>query len=186
MSDIVDYSDMKRRLDGAINSFNADLGGLRTARASSSLLDPIQVEAYGSSMPLNQVATISVPEPRMIAVNVWDKAMVGAVEKAIRQSGLGLNPIIDGTNLRLPLPDLTEERRKELVKLANGYLENGKIAMRHVRRDNMDFIKMAQKEGDISEDDLRRESDAIQKLTDTYVEKLDAIFAEKEKEIMQV
>lgn len=186
MSDFVDYDDMKRRMDGAIKSFNTDLGGLRTARASSSLLDPIHVEAYGSNMPLNQVATVSVPEPRMIAVNVWDKSMVGAVEKAIRQFGLGLNPVIDGTNLRLPLPDLTEERRKELVKLANGYLENTKIAIRHVRRDGMDIVKMAQKEGEMSEDDARKDSDGIQKLTDSYIEKVDAIFVEKEKEIMQV
>lgn len=186
MSDFVDLDDMKRRMEGAIKSFNTDLGGLRTARASASLLDPIHVEAYGSNMPLNQVATISVPEPRMIAVNVWDKTMVGAVEKAIRQSGLGLNPVIDGTNLRLPLPDLTEERRKELVKLANSYLENTKIAIRHVRRDGMDMVKMAQKEGEMSEDDARRDSDDIQKLTDSYVEKVDAIFVEKEKEIMQV
>src|SRR5690606_1371012 len=130
-----------RRMDGAVAAFKADLASLRTGRASSNLLDPIQVQAYGSAMPLNQVATVSVPEPRMLAVSVWDKTMVGAVDRAIRESSLGLNPIVDGNNLRIPLPELNEQRRKELAKIAHTYAENARVAARHVRRDGMDLLK---------------------------------------------
>ncbi len=181
-----DYNDLKRRMDGAIAAFKQDLASLRTGRASSNLLDAVHVQAYGSAMPINQVATISVPEPRMISVSVWDKSMVGAVDRAIRESNLGFNPIVDGTNLRIPLPELNEQRRKELVKLAHGYAENARVAIRHVRRDGMDFLKKAEKDGDISEDDHRREAERVQKLTDETISNVDSLLAGKEAEIMQV
>jgi ribosome recycling factor len=181
-----DYSDLQRRMEGAINAFKHDLASLRTGRASSNLLDPIHVQAYGSSMPLNQVATVSVPEPRMISVSVWDKSMVGAVDRAIRESNLGFNPIVDGTNLRIPLPELNEQRRKELVKIAHTYAENAKVATRHVRRDGMDALKKAEKDGDISQDDQRVQSDKVQKLTDDTINQVDSLLATKEAEIMQV
>ncbi|AMS42739.1 ribosome recycling factor [Aminobacter sp. NyZ550] len=181
-----DYSDLQRRMEGAINAFKHDLASLRTGRASSNLLDPIHVQAYGSSMPLNQVATVSVPEPRMISVSVWDKSMVGAVDRAIRESNLGFNPIVDGTNLRIPLPELNEQRRKELVKIAHTYAENAKVATRHVRRDGMDALKKAEKDGDISQDDQRVQSDKVQKLTDDTISQIDSLLAGKEAEIMQV
>ncbi|PWK69796.1 ribosome recycling factor [Aminobacter sp. AP02] len=181
-----DYSDLQRRMEGAINAFKHDLASLRTGRASSNLLDPIHVQAYGSSMPLNQVATVSVPEPRMISVSVWDKSMVGAVDRAIRESNLGFNPIVDGTNLRIPLPELNEQRRKELVKIAHTYAENAKVAARHVRRDGMDALKKAEKDGDISQDDQRVQSDKVQKLTDDTISQIDSLLAGKEAEIMQV
>ena len=181
-----DYSDLQRRMEGAINAFKNDLASLRTGRASSNLLDPIHVQAYGSSMPLNQVATVSVPEPRMISVSVWDKSMVGAVDRAIRESNLGFNPIMDGVNLRIPLPELNEQRRKELVKLAHGYAENARVAIRHVHRDGMDFLKKAEKDGDISEDDHRKQSDRVQKLTDETISTVDSLLTGKEAEIMQV
>lgn len=181
-----DYKDLQRRMEGAISAFKHDLGSLRTGRASSSLLDAIQVTAYGSLMPINQVATVSVPEPRMISVSVWDKSMVGAVDRAIRESNLGFNPIVDGTNLRIPLPELNEERRKELVKKAHGYAENARIAARHVRRDGMDSLKKAEKDGDISEDDHRKQSDQVQKLTDETINMIDSLLSSKEAEIMQV
>lgn len=181
-----DFTDLQRRMDGAINAFKQDLASLRTGRASSNLLDAIQVPAYGSTMPINQVATVSVPESRMLAVNVWDKSMVGAVDRAIREANLGFNPIVDGNNLRIPLPELNEQRRKELVKIAHGYAENAKVAARHVRRDGMDYLKKAEKDGDISEDDHRRESDQVQKLTDDTINMIDGLLSTKEAEIMQV
>ncbi|AWC23874.1 Ribosome-releasing factor [Aminobacter sp. MSH1] len=181
-----DYNDLQRRMEGAINAFKHDLASLRTGRASSNLLDPIQVQAYGSAMPLNQVATVSVPEPRMISVSVWDKSMVGAVDRAIRESNLGFNPIVDGTNLRIPLPELNEQRRKELVKIAHTYAENAKVATRHVRRDGMEALKKAEKDGDISQDDQRVQSERVQKLTDDTINQVDSLLAGKEAEIMQV
>jgi ribosome recycling factor len=186
MADAVDLKDLQRRMDGAVSAFKSDLASLRTGRASANLLDPIQVEAYGTNMPLNQVATISVPEPRMIGVQVWDKSMVQAVDRAIRESNLGFNPIVDGTNLRIPLPELNEERRKELVKIAHNYAENARVAARHVRRDGMDHLKKAEKDGDTSEDDARRLSDQVQKMTDDTISSIDKALAEKEAEIMHV
>lgn len=186
MSTGVDFKDLQRRMDGAVNAFKHDLAALRTGRASSNLLDPIQVQAYGTAMPINQVATVSVPEPRMIAVSVWDKSMVGAVDRAIRESNLGFNPIVDGTTLRIPLPELNEQRRKELVKIAHTYSENARVSARHVRRDGMDHLKKAQKDGDVSEDDARVQSERIQKLTDDTISTIDALLAEKEAEIMHV
>jgi ribosome recycling factor len=181
-----DYDDIHRRMDGAVNAFQHDIASLRTGRASSNLLDAVQVKAYGSDMPLNQVATISVPEPRMISVSVWDKSMVSAVDRAIREANLGFNPIVDGNNLRIPLPELNEQRRKELVKLAHGYAENARVAVRHVRRAGMDCLKKAEKDGDISEDDHRRQSERVQKLTDETISTVDSLLAGKEAEIMQV
>ncbi|MAZ84792.1 MAG: ribosome recycling factor [Hoeflea sp.] len=186
MSEGIDFKDIQRRMDGAIAAFKSDLASLRTGRASSNLLDVVQVEAYGSKMPLNQVANVTVPEPRMISVSVWDKQMVGAVDKGIREANLGFNPIVDGQNLRIPLPELNEERRKELVKVAHTYAENAKVAVRHVRRDGMDDLKKAEKDGDISQDDQRRDSDRVQKMTDDVIVEVDRLLAEKEKEIMQV
>ena len=181
-----DFDDIHRRMEGAINAFKHDIASLRTGRASGNLLDAIQVKAYGSDMPLNQVATISVPEPRMISVSVWDKSMVGAVDRAIRESNLGFNPIMDGTTLRIPLPELNEQRRKELVKIAHTYAENARIAARHVRRDGMDHLKKAEKDGDISEDDHRKQADRIQKLTDETISSIDSLLEAKEAEIMHV
>ncbi|TDH36179.1 ribosome recycling factor [Pseudohoeflea suaedae] len=186
MSEGIDFKDIQRRMDGAIAAFKSDLASLRTGRASSNLLDVVQVEAYGSKMPLNQVANVTVPEPRMISVSVWDKQMVGAVDRAIREANLGFNPIVDGQNLRIPLPELNEERRKELVKVAHTYAENAKVAVRHVRRDGMDDLKKAEKDGDISQDDQRRDSDRVQKMTDEVITEVDRLLADKEKEIMQV
>jgi ribosome recycling factor len=181
-----DYQDIQRRMDGAISAFKTDLASLRTGRASSNLLDAVQVKAYGSDMPLNQVANVTVPEARMISVSVWDKSMVSAVDRAIREANLGFNPIVDGQNLRIPLPELNEQRRKELVKLAHGYGENARVAIRHVRRDGMDFLKKSEKDGDISEDDARKQSDRVQKLTDETISQVDSLLAGKEAEIMQV
>jgi len=181
-----DFDDIHRRMDGAINAFKHDIASLRTGRASSNLLDAVLVKAYGSEMPLNQVATISVPEPRMISVSVWDKSMVNAVDRGIREANLGFNPIMDGTMLRIPLPELNEQRRKELVKVAHGYAENARVAIRHVRRDGMDYLKKAEKDGDISEDDHRREAERVQKLTDETISTVDSLLAGKEAEIMQV
>ena len=186
MSDGADFADLRRRMDGAISAFKSDIAALRTGRASANVLDPVSVDAYGSKMPLNQVANISVPEPRMITVSVWDKSMVGAVEKAIRESNLGLNPVTDGSTLRIPLPELNEERRKELVKVAHNYAENGRVAIRHVRRDGMDDLKKAEKDGDISEDEHHAQSDRVQKLTDEMIAEVDRLLSDKETEIMQV
>lgn len=182
----VDFNDLQRRMDGAINAFKHDLASLRTGRASANLLDPIQVQAYGSPTPITQVATVSVPEPRMISVSVWDKQLVGAVDRAIRESNLGFNPIVDGATLRIPLPELNEQRRKELVKIAHQYAENAKVATRHVRRDGMEMAKKAEKDGDISQDDSRVQSERVQKSTDDTITMIDKLLAEKEAEILQV
>ena len=179
-----DKADIERRMAGAVESLKGDLGGLRTGRANTSLLDPVVVEVYGAMMPLNQVATVSAPEPRMLSVQVWDKANLTAVEKGIAKANLGLNPMIDGQTLRLPLPDLTAERRKELAKLAGGYAENAKIAIRNVRRDGMEALKDDEKKKDIGEDERKRGEDEVQKLTDKYVAQADEAAAAKEKEIL--
>lgn len=179
-------ADVARRMDGAIEALHRDLGGLRTGRASTSLLEPLTVQAYGADMPLNQVGTIGVPEPRMLTVQVWDKGLVGAVEKSIRNSGLGLNPASDGQLVRVPIPALTEERRTELTKVAGKYAEDARIAVRNVRRHAMDELKNAEKSGDISEDALHGYSDEIQKITDSHVAEIDEILAAKDAEIMQV
>ncbi len=179
-----DKADIERRMQGAIDSLKGDLGGLRTGRANTTLLDPVVVEVYGSMMPLNQVATVSAPEPRMLSVQVWDRANVTAVEKGIAHANLGLNPMIDGQTLRLPMPDLTEERRKELAKLAGKYAENAKIAIRNVRRDGMEALKEDERKKEISEDERKRGEDEVQKLTDRFVAEADAVAAQKEKEIL--
>jgi ribosome recycling factor len=180
-----DKADIERRMHGAIDSLKHDLSGLRTGRANTALLEPVQVEVYGSLMPLNQVATISAPEPRMLSVQVWDKANLVPVEKGIAHANLGLNPIIDGQTLRLPLPDLTEERRRELAKLAHQYAEKAKIAIRNVRRDGMEALKEDEKKKEISEDERKRKEDEVQKLTDRFVGEVDQAAGQKEKEIMQ-
>ena len=181
-----DINGLKRRMDGAIEVLRKELGGLRTGRASANLLEPVQVSAYGSTMPLNQVGTVGVPEPRMITVQVWDKSLVGAVNKAIRESGLGLNPQAEGTLVRVPIPELSQERRQELSKVAHKYAELARVAVRNVRRDGMEYLKRQEKAHDISQDDHRHRSDEIQKLTDGYIKKIDETLAQKEKEIMQV
>lgn len=179
-----DKSDVERRMAGAVESLKGDLSGLRTGRANTALLDPVVVEVYGSMMPLNQVATVSAPEPRMLTVQVWDKSNVSAVEKGITKANLGLNPMSDGQTVRLPMPDLNEERRKELAKLAGDYGEKAKIAIRNVRRDANDALKEDEKKKEISEDDRKRLEDEVQKLTDKYVGEVDAATEGKEKEIM--
>lgn len=179
-----DKADLERRMKGAVEALASDLAGLRTGRASANLLDPVTVTVYGSQMPLNQVASVSVPEPRMISVQVWDKSNVGPVEKAIRSAGLGLNPINDGTTLRLPIPDLTEDRRKELAKLAGSYAEKARIAIRNVRRDGMDHLKTDETKKEISEDDRKRSETELQKLTDEQIKAADEEFARKEKDIL--
>jgi len=186
MSDPTDLNDLKRRMEGAINAYIGDITSLRTGRASANILDPVQVDAYGSKVPLNQVANITVPESRMLSVNIWDKSMVNAVDRAIRESHLGLNPIMDGQTLRIPLPELNEERRRSLVKVAHEYAEKARVAIRHVRRDGMDGLKKAEKDGDISQDDSRSLSEDVQKLTDESISRIDDLLADKEKEIMQV
>jgi len=179
-----DKADLERRMTGAVEALKHDLVGLRTGRASVNLLDPITLEVYGAQMPLNQVATVSAPEPRLISVQVWDKSNVGPVDKAIRSAGLGLNPIVDGQTLRLPIPDLTEERRKELAKLVGQYAEKAKIAARNVRRDGMDSLKTDEKKGEISEDERKRHEADVQKLTDSTIADIDSAAAAKEKEIL--
>jgi ribosome recycling factor len=179
-----DKADLERRMKGAVEALRHDLGGLRTGRANTTLLDPITVEVYGSHMPLNQVATVSAPEPRLLSVPVWDKSNIGPVEKAIRSAGLGLNPINDGNNLRLPIPDLTEERRKELAKLAHQYTEKARVAIRNVRRDGMDALKADENKKEISEDDRKRAEADVQKLTDEMIKAADETAAQKEKEIL--
>lgn len=179
-----DKADIERRMSGAVDSLKGDLSGLRTGRANVALLDPIQVEVYGAMMPLNQVATVSAPEPRMLSVQVWDKSNMNPVEKGIARAGLGLNPIIDGQTIRLPIPDLTQERRKELAKLAGQYAEKARIAIRNVRRDGMEMLKADEKKKEISEDERKRLEDEVQKLTDEYVKHADEAAAHKEKEIL--
>jgi ribosome recycling factor len=182
----LDVDDLKRRMHGSINAFRNELSGLRTGRASASLLDPIVVEAYGNQMPLNQLATVSVPEPRMISVQVWDRQTVGAVERAIRQSNLGLNPVVEGTMMRLPIPELNTQRRAELAKIARGYAEAAKVAIRHVRRDGIDELRRLEKDGEVGQDETRGLSDRVQKLTDDSISDVDRLLAAKEQEIMQV
>lgn len=179
-----DKADLSRRMTGAIDALKHDLAGLRTGRASTALVDPIQVEVYGAMMPMNQVATVSVPEPRLITVQVWDKSNVTPVEKAIRNAGLGINPVSDGQMIRLPLPDLTEERRKELAKLVGQYAEKAKVAVRNVRRDGMDALKSDEKNGEFGEDERKRHEAEVQKLTDEKVADIDSIADAKEKEIL--
>ena len=177
-------ADLERRTAGAIDALKHDLGSLRTGRASTSLLDAVHVEVYGASMPLSQVATVTVPESRMLSVQVWDKSNVTPVEKAIRSAGLGLNPITDGQTLRLPIPDMTEDRRKEMVKLAGGYAEKAKIAARNVRRDGMEALKAAEKKGKISQDEQKKLEADVQKITDKSVSDIDAAVSSKEMEIL--
>ena len=178
--------DLKRRMHGAINVLKQEFGGLRTGRASASLVEPVQVEAYGTHMPLNQVATVSVPEPRMLSVQVWDKSMVHAVEKAIIAANLGLNPATEGQVLRLRIPELTEDRRKDLVKVAHKYAEAAKVAVRHVRRDGMDVLKKMEKDQHLGKDEHERMSGEVQKATDQNIAEIDQMLATKEKEILTV
>ncbi|MFT6559332.1 MAG: ribosome recycling factor [Sneathiella sp.] len=178
--------DLEKRMKGALESLKTEFGGLRTGRAHISLLEPVTVESYGAEMPLNQVGTVSTPEARMLAVQVWDKGNVGAVEKGIRNAGLGLNPVVDGLTVRVPIPELTEERRVELTKVASGYAEQAKVAIRNVRRHGNDAAKAAEKDGDYSKDDVKKAEEDIQKLTDTYVKNVDDMLSEKQQEIMQV
>jgi len=179
-----DKADLERRMNGAVEALKHDLQGLRTGRASTTLLDPVTVEVYGAMMPIAQVATVAAPEPRLLSVTVWDKSNVGPVDKAIRSAGLGLNPIVDGQTLRLPIPDLTEERRKELAKLASKYAENARIAARNVRRDGNDSLKADEKKGLFGEDERKRHETEVQKLTDSTIADIDAAAAAKEKEIL--
>jgi ribosome recycling factor len=186
MSAQFDIADVKRRMAGAVQSFRSDLASLRTGRASANLLDPIQVDAYGAMMPLNQVATVNVPEPRMITVQVWDRGMVQAVEKAIRDSNLGFNPATEGQVMRIRIPELNEQRRKELVKVAHKYAEEARVASRHVRRDGLDTLKKLEKDGHVGKDELDRFSEQVQKATDATIVEIDQALVAKEKEIMQV
>ena len=186
MSDEFDLPDLKRRMQGAVQSLRQELGGLRTGRATTSLLEPIEVVAYGQKMPINQVATLAVPESRMLSVQVWDRGMVNAVEKAIRDSNLGLSPTTEGTTLRIRIPELNEQRRREMVKVAHRYTEEARVAVRHVRRDGIDMLKKLLKDKDISEDDEKRFELDVQKATDQVVNEIDQTLAAKEKEIMQV
>ena len=181
-----DKKDLERRMEGALASLSTEFSGLRTGRASVNLLDAVMVPAYGSTVPLNQVASVTVSDNRMLSVNVWDKTVVGATERAIRDSGLGLNPVTDGQNLRIPIPPLNEERRVELQKVAGKYAEAARISVRNIRRDGMDTLKKMEKDGDISEDRHRTLSEEVQKLTDLYVSKVDDALKAKEAEIMQV
>jgi ribosome recycling factor len=178
--------EMNRRMVGAVSTVKSELNGLRTGRASAALLDPVKVDAYGNTSPINQVGTVSTPEPRMITVQVWDKGLVKAVDKAIRDAGLGLNPQSDGQLIRIPLPELNEERRKELVKLAHKYSEAGRIAVRNVRRDGMEALKKAEKDHTISQDEQHKQGDDLQKLTDGHIKDIDQSLHGKEQEIMQV
>ena len=182
----MDYNDLKRRMDGAISVLKTELSGLRTGRASASILEPITVEAYGSTMPLNQVANVSVPEARMLTVQVWDKSVVGAVDRAIREANLGLNPILEGQVLRIPIPELNTERRQELVKVAHRYAEQARIAVRHVRRDGLDVLKKEEKDSVLGKDEAKSAADRVQKLTDDKVAEIDTLLTTKEGEILQV
>jgi ribosome recycling factor len=179
-----DKADIERRMNGAVEALKHDLAGLRTGRANASMLDPVTVEVYGAHMPINQVASVTAPEPRMLSVQVWDKVNVGPVDKAIRSAGLGLNPIMDGQTLRLPIPDMTQERRKELSKLAGQYAEKARVAVRNVRRDGNDALKTDEKKGDISEDEQKRLEGDVQKMTDKAIADIDAAAVAKEKEIL--
>jgi len=181
----LDLDDLERRMEGALASLRTDFASLRTGRASASMLEPIMVEAYGAPTPINQIGTVNVPEPRMVTVNIWDKSLVGVAEKAIRESGLGINPQLNGTIIMLPIPDLNEERRRELTKVAGQYAENARVAVRNVRRDGMDQIKKAKSEG-MSEDDQKFWETAVQELTDASIERVDQALDGKQEEIMQV
>ena len=178
--------DIKKRMEGALAALKTEYTGLRTGRANIHLLDPIHVDAYGASTPLNQVGAVSAPEPRMLAVQVWDKGVVTAVEKAIRNAGLGVNPIVDGQTIRVPIPPLNEERRRELAKLAGKYAEAARVAIRNVRRDGMEHLKKLEKDGDISQDQQKKFSEQVQQATDQFVKTVDQTLAAKEEEIMQV
>ncbi len=182
----VDFKDIERRMDGALQTLKHEFSGLRTGRASVSLVEPIMVEAYGSKTPMNQIGTVSVPEPRTLAINVWDKGLVAATEKAIRESGLGLNPNTEGQTIRLTIPELNEERRRELAKVASKYSEQARVAVRNVRQDAMQHLKKAQKDKDISEDEQKTLSDQVQSLTDAAIKKIDDAVTAKEAEIMQI
>lgn len=184
--DTYNKDEVNRRMNGAVTALKAELAGLRTGRASPHLLEPVKVEAYGSQMPIGQVGTVSTPEPRLLTVQVWDKGLVKATDKAIRDAGLGLNPQIDGQLLRIPIPELNEERRKELVKLAHKYAEQGRVAVRNIRRDGMEALKKAEKDHKISQDDHRKQGDELQKLTDGHIHDIDQALHGKEQEIMQV
>ncbi len=186
MAATFDLNDLKRRMAGAVSALKHDLNSLRTGRASANLLDPIEVEAYGAAMPLNQVATVSVPEPRLLSVQVWDRSMVQAVEKAIMKSDLGMTPQTEGQVIRLRVPEMNQQRRQEMVKVAHKYAEQGRVAVRHVRRDGMDLLKKLEKDGHVSEDEVARNSDQVQKATDQTIQEIDQALAAKEKEIMQV
>ncbi len=181
-----DIEDLKRRMAGALTVLKQEFGGLRTGRASASLVEPIQVDAYGTHMPLSQLATVSVPEPRLLAVQVWDKATVAAVEKAIMGANLGLTPATEGQVIRLRVPELTQDRRKELVKVAHKYAEAARVSVRHVRRDGMDLLKKIEKDGHLSKDDQERMSEQVQKATDQTIADIDQLLAAKEKEILTV
>ena len=186
MADAYNKDELDRRMNGAVATLKGELGGLRTGRASAALLDPVRVEAYGNTVPINQVGTISTPEARMITVQVWDKGLAKAVDKAIRDAGLGLNPQMDGQLLRIPLPELNEERRKELSKLAHKYAEAARVAVRNVRRDGMDLLKKLEKDGKIGQDEHHTRGDVLQKMTDAHVKDIDTALHSKEQEIMQV
>jgi ribosome recycling factor len=186
MTQAFDISDLRRRMQGSIAALKHELGGLRTGRASASLIEPVHVDAYGQSMPINQLATISVPEPRMLSVQVWDKAMVTAVDRAIRDANLGLSPTVEGQILRIRIPELNEERRKEMTKVAHKYAEEARVAVRHVRRDGLDALKKLLKDKQIGEDEEKRHETEVQKLTDQIIVEIDRALADKEKEIMQV
>jgi ribosome recycling factor len=181
-----DKNELSRRMDGAVATVKSELNGLRTGRATAALLDPVKIEAYGNISPINQVGTVGTPEPRLITVQVWDKGLVKAVDKAIREAGLGLNPQTDGQLIRIPLPELNEERRKELVKLAHKYAEAARVAVRNVRRDGMDALKKAEKDGKIGQDEHHKLGDELQKLTDGHIRDIDQTLQGKEQEIMQV
>ncbi|MCA1952072.1 MAG: ribosome recycling factor [Hyphomicrobiales bacterium] len=181
-----DIQDVKRRMQGAVAALKSDFASLRTGRASTNILDPIEVEIYGAKMPLNQCATVSAPEPRLLSVQVWDRGNVHAVEKAIRESPLGLNPQSEGQTIRIRMPELNEQRRKEMVKAAHKYAENARVAGRHVRRDALDVLKKLEKDGKISEDESARHADQVQKATDQTIQEIDQLLQQKEKEIMQV
>lgn len=186
MSNIFDLKDLERRMNGALEVLKTEFAGLRTGRASANLLDPIMVDAYGAKMPLNQVGTVSVPEPRMLSVQVWDAGLAGAVEKSIRESSLGLNPVTEGQTLRIPLPELTEERRKDLTKVAHQYAEQARVAVRNVRRDGMDTLKKLEKNSEIGEDEMHDRSEEVQKLTDSVIKLIDEALDVKDADIMQV
>jgi ribosome recycling factor len=186
MSTSIDLQDLRRRMDGAVDALKTEFSGLRTGRASAALLEPVMVDAYGSVMPLNQVGTVSVPEPRMLSVQVWDATLAPAVDKAIRNSGLGLNPMAEGAVIRIPVPELTEDRRRDLTKVAHTYAEKARVSVRNVRRDGMDTLKQMEKDGDISEDEHRQQSEQVQALTDELIKAVDELLNHKDAEIMHV